>query len=134
MPLPVQRLFVHGFPGLYGGAGTELHHQILAWRHMGLGVHLVPTDAGWRNEALLREMLGLGVVVHEADDFGAVEAGDPVLGFCNAEFLAALPRIRESNETRGHPCFMLASWQIRPTGTLFHRCWPGRPLPRSKNP
>ena len=95
MPLPVQRLFVHGFPGLYGGAGTELHHQILAWRHMGLGVHLVPTNAGWRNEPLLREMLGLGVTVHEANDFGAVEAGDPVLGFCNAEFLAALPRIRE---------------------------------------
>ena len=95
VPLPVQRLFVHGFPGLYGGAGTELHHQILAWRHMGLGVHLVPTNAGWRNGPLLREMLGLGVVVHEANDFGAVEAGDPVLGFCNAEFLAALPRIRE---------------------------------------
>lgn len=95
MALPVPRLFVNGFPGLYGGAGTELHHQILVWRHMGLEVHLLPTNGGWRGEPLYQEMCGLGVTIHECGDWDAVGPGDPVLGFCNAEFLAALPRIRE---------------------------------------
>jgi hypothetical protein len=88
-------LFVNGFPGLYGGAGTELHHQIIAWRHMGLEVHLVPTNGGWRGEPLYQEMCGLGVTIHECGDWSAVAPGDPVLGFCNADFLAALPLIRE---------------------------------------
>ena len=29
---------------------------------------------------------------------------------------------------------MLASWQFRPTGTLFHRCWLGRPSPGARIP
>lgn len=95
MAVSIPRLFVHGFPGLYGGAGTELHHQILVWRHMGIEVHLIPTNSGWRGEPLYQEMCSLGVVIHEANDWSSVEPGDPVLGFCNAEFLAALPRIRE---------------------------------------
>ncbi len=95
MALTIPRLFVYGFPGLYGGAGTELHHQIIAWRSMELDVHLIPTNGGWRGEPLYQEMRDLGVTVHEANDWSAVEPGDPVFGFCNAEFLAALPRIRE---------------------------------------
>jgi hypothetical protein len=39
----IKRLFVLGFPSAYGGAGTELHHQIIAWRHMGLEIHLIPS-------------------------------------------------------------------------------------------
>ena len=93
MPTSPKRLFVHGFPGLYGGASTELHHQIIAWRHMGMEVHLIPTWPAF-NEPLLPEMQERGVIVHDANDFGAVEAGDPILGFCNAEFLQALPEIR----------------------------------------
>jgi hypothetical protein len=95
VPAAVPRLFVHGFPGLYGGAGTELHHQILAWRHMGIEVHLIPTNGGFRNEPLHPEMLQMGVKMHHANDFQVLEAGDPVLGFCNAEFLQALPLIRK---------------------------------------
>jgi hypothetical protein len=94
--LPIPRLYVHGFPGLYGGAGTELHHQIIAWLHLGIEVHLVPTNDGFRNEPLFPEMQERRVKIHGTNDFGAVEAGDPVLGFCNAEFLQALPEIRRS--------------------------------------
>jgi len=54
----MKRLFVYGFHGLYGGAGTELHHQILAWRHMGVEVHLIPTNAGYPRE-LGRRLGGL---------------------------------------------------------------------------
>lgn len=93
MSLPIQRLFVHGFPSLYGGAGTELHHQILAWLHMGVEVHLIPS---WdcHGEALYGEMVSLGVRLHAPLDWSCLQPGDPVLGFCNAEFLNALPQIR----------------------------------------
>lgn len=87
------RLFVYGFPGLYGGAATELHHQIILWRKIGAEVHLIPTDHGFRNEPLFSEMLDRGVVIHEAHDFKAIRSGDPVLGFCNEAFLARLPEI-----------------------------------------
>ena len=93
MALPVSRLFVHGFPGLYGGAGTELHHQIIAWRHMKVEVHLIPAGPA-HGEPLYQEMLERGVRIHDPNDFGVVEAGDPVFGFCSAEFLGALPLIR----------------------------------------
>jgi hypothetical protein len=94
MSAPLHRLFVHGFPGLYGGAGTELHHQIIAWLYMGVEVHLIPTWPAFE-EPLYVEMLQRGVVIHNPNDFSKVEAGDPVFGFCNAEFLQALLMIRQ---------------------------------------
>jgi hypothetical protein len=98
MPLPVPRIFVHGFPGLYGGAATELHHQIHVWLDLGLEVHLVPNNAGFPHEPLLPEMERSGVRIHAANDFGEVTAADPVLGFCSAEFLNALPSIRKQTK------------------------------------
>ncbi|MEC5129029.1 glycosyltransferase [Verrucomicrobiales bacterium BCK34] len=89
------KVFVYGFPGLYGGAGTELHHQILAWSKMNLEVHIIPTNRGYRNEPLYPEMLELGVTVHEADEWQAIERGSPVFGFCNSEFLDKLDHIHE---------------------------------------
>lgn len=90
----IKRVFVVGFPGLYGGAGTELHHQIIAWRHMGKEVHLIPT---WpvENEPLYPEMLQRGVIVHKPHEWSVIQEGDPVLGFCNSEFLKSLPELRE---------------------------------------
>lgn len=90
MSSSLKRLFVYGFPGLYGGAGTELHHQIIAWLSMGMEVHLIPTNDGYRREPLYLEMIERGVHVHAPNDWSVVERGDPVLGFCNAEFLAHL--------------------------------------------
>jgi hypothetical protein len=93
MPRPINRIFVYGFPALYGGAGTELHHQIIAWEHMGMDIHLIPTNPGYKQETLYKEMIERGVTVHEMNEWEAIEAGDPVLGFCNAEFLEHLPKI-----------------------------------------
>jgi hypothetical protein len=95
MSLAIPRIFVNGFPGLYGGAGTELHHQTAVWLHMGVEVHLIPNDEGYPNEPLLSEMLRLGVKVHPANDWSVLQPGDPVLGFCSANFLNNLPAIRE---------------------------------------
>jgi hypothetical protein len=62
---------------------------------MGVEVHLIPTNGGYMNEPLFPEMQERGVKVHACNDFSVVDPGDPVLGFCNAEFLQALPVIRE---------------------------------------
>ena len=37
-------LYIIGFPSLYGGAGTELYHQIKVWKQMGVEMHLIPTQ------------------------------------------------------------------------------------------
>lgn len=95
MSSSIKRIYVVGFPGLYGGAGTELHHQIIAWRHMGTEVHLIPTGGGVHHEPLYLEMIERGVIIHEEKEWSAIEAGDPVLGFCNAEFLNNLREIRQ---------------------------------------
>jgi len=87
------KVYVYGFPGLYGGAGTELHHQIIVWRKMGMDVHIIPTNAGYKNEPLYGEMIQIGVTIHEHNKFEEMERGCPVLGFCNSEFLDNLPQI-----------------------------------------
>jgi len=94
MSLDLKRIFVLGFPGAYGGAGTELHHQIIAWVAMGLEVHLIPSWPA-KGEPLYREMVERGVKVHQPGEFHHLTPEDPILGFCNAEFLEALPQIRQ---------------------------------------
>ena len=87
-------IYVYGFPGLYGGAGTELHHQIITWCKMGgITTHLIPTNPGYPNEPLFKEMQELGVIIHKNDEFDAIEKNAPVMGWCNAEFLDKLPEI-----------------------------------------
>lgn len=84
-----------GFPSIYGGAGTELHHQIIVWCQMGVEVHLIPSWPA-TTEALYPEMVERGVHVHNPGEFELLKSDDAILGFCNAEFLDvdALPEIR----------------------------------------
>jgi hypothetical protein len=98
-------LFVYGFPSLYGGANTELHHQIGIWQSLGVEVHIIPSDPGYRREPLYPEMIATGVVVHEHDQFSPIESGAPVIGFCNSEFLKNIDQIRD-----------------RSTNTIFVNC------------
>lgn len=95
MSRALKRLFVLGFPGYYGGAGTELHHQIIVWRKMGMEVHLIPTGDWSGQETMLLEMAALGVTVHARGDWTALEKEDVLISFCNAEFLYSLPEIRK---------------------------------------
>jgi hypothetical protein len=88
-------LFVYGFPSLYGGAGTELHHQIAIWQSLGLEVHIIPSDSEYKHEPLYPEMLAAGVVVHEHNEFSSIERDAPVFGFCNSEFLQNIDAIRQ---------------------------------------
>ncbi len=95
MSRALKRIFVNGFPSLYGGAGTELHHQILVWREMGMEVHLIPTGDGFYEEGLYLEMVRRGVVIHAPGDWSVLEPEDPIMGFCNGEFLESLAAIRK---------------------------------------
>jgi hypothetical protein len=91
----IKRVFAYGFPGLYGGAATELHHQILVWLGLGLEVHLIPNCQGHEREPLFPEMTSAGVIVHRCNEWEALRPGDPVLGFCSGDYLANLNKIRE---------------------------------------
>lgn len=90
-----KRIFVHGFPALYGGAGTELHHQILAWQQLGIDINIIPTGRAFRREPLYPTMIEMGVTIHPPNHFSAIQKEDPIIGFCNSEFLDALPAIRQ---------------------------------------
>lgn len=90
-----KKIFIVGFPGLYGGAGTELHHQIIVWCKMGMEVHLIPTYEGVENDPLYPEMKERGVHIHKSRDWDILQQGDPVMGFCNAEFLENLSELRK---------------------------------------
>ncbi|MFI3244276.1 MAG: glycosyltransferase [Akkermansia sp.] len=95
MSQEIKKIFVHGFPSLYGGAGTELHHQIHIWLSLSLEVHLIPTQSGFENEPLYLELVSQGVFIHAPNDFTCLSQGDPILGFCNGDFLHNLPEIRQ---------------------------------------
>jgi hypothetical protein len=91
----LSRIFVHGFPGRYGGAATELHHQITFWRRIGLEVHLIPTNAGYRKEPLYAEMEQTGVVIHEQNQFDVLTRDDVIMSYCSSDFLDHLPAINK---------------------------------------
>lgn len=90
----LKRIFVFGFPGRYGGAPTEMHHQILLWLGMGVEVHLIPA---WNpeGEELYLDMKDRGVVIHEPLEWSALRPEDSILGFCCQLFLFYLPDIRQ---------------------------------------
>ncbi len=87
-------LYVVGFPSLYGGAGAELYHQLILWRHMNVAVHIIPTQQRVETSQLYRQVLDLGVVIHRAWDWESIPRDAPVLSFCNEDFLTHLPAIR----------------------------------------
>jgi hypothetical protein len=93
------RVFAHGFPGRYGGASTELHHQIKLWLAMGMEVHIIPSQVNYQNEPLYTELVQSGVIIHGCNQWESITEEDAVLGFCNAEFLTHLPENGVSGKT-----------------------------------
>ncbi len=91
-----KRIYIAGFPCLYGGAGTELLHQIYLWRYMGLEIHLIPTNSyGYQQMDMICEMQRQQVYMHPIRQWDVLRPGDPVFGFCNTEYLDQLPEIRQ---------------------------------------
>lgn len=84
-------------PGLYGGAGTELHAQIHLWARAfpEIDLNIIPTNDGYKNEPLYDEMLNLGVTIHNSMDFSVINKDDALINFCSSEFLKNLEKINE---------------------------------------
>ena len=119
MALPFSRLFAYGFPGKYGGASTELHHQIILWRAMGLEVHIIPSSHDYLQEPLYPSLIELGVIIHTCNEWDALSPGDPILGFCNSEFLDHLEVIYQ--RTRRTVFINCMTWLFEKEKTLITR-------------
>ena len=93
----MRRLFILGFPGLYGGAGTELHHQILLWTKAfpDMEFRIIPTMENYENEPLYDKMLEIGVKIEKRMDLSSITMGDALINFCSRTFWEALPFIYE---------------------------------------
>src|SRR4051812_11180605 len=88
----IKQIGVVGHPSRYGGADTELHHQILCWLKMGLEVHVVPTGNLAREQTALR-LAERGCVLHNPNSWQSLK-GMPAISFCNDVYLRSLPEIR----------------------------------------
>jgi glycosyltransferase involved in cell wall biosynthesis len=83
------QLWVAGYPSFYGGADTELDHNIDLWRHYDIDVHLVPMFGIDKRMRELCDIRGCRTHEYSPDIF----AGKVVISFCNGEFLKELPDI-----------------------------------------
>lgn len=95
----MNEIAVIGSPSNFGGADTELAHQILCWTKMGIKTHICHTGD---LDAHLLEMKAkfekIGVVYHKSRDWQSL-AGMHCVSFCNGEFLKALPEIKKHVRT-----------------------------------
>lgn len=85
-----------GYPSNYGGADTELDHQIDLWLSQNVEVHLVPN---WKPDPEMKASLtARGAVTHayRPDIF----AGKVVVSYCNAHFLEKLIEICSAGRPR----------------------------------
>jgi len=81
-----------GFPGLYGGAGVELDHQMTLWKEMGYELHLIPTGNPLA-EPLYKKTVERAVI-HIPDNY-SVFKDMPVISFCNDIFLRDIDKIKK---------------------------------------
>lgn len=114
-----RELWVAGFPSPYGGADTELDHQIALWRRHDVDVHLVPMFGA--DDHTRARMLARGCHIHAYRD--DIFRGKRVVSFCNGEFLAHLPRIM----ARGRPAqviwFNCMTWLFDPEREAHRQGW-----------
>jgi hypothetical protein len=94
----IPEIWVAGFPTFYGGADTELDHQIDLWTNAGFAVHLVPMYGGTDNARMVDSVRSRGATVHEYDP--EIFRDRLVVSFCNGAFLDALPVIHIAGKPR----------------------------------
>lgn len=92
----MRRLFIYGFPGLYGGAGTELHHQFFIWSQLNIKLHVIPN---WNpiNEPLYDFVKSIATI-EQPNDFSNVTQDDAVISFCSKFFLDTIDSIYEKTK------------------------------------
>jgi hypothetical protein len=80
-----RELWVAGYPSSYGGADTELDHNIDLWRSLDFDVHLVPMHD--TDPAMLSLCDARGSRTHRYAP--EIFADEIVISFCNGSFLEA---------------------------------------------
>lgn len=91
----IKQLGVVGHPSKLGGADTELEHQIVLWRKMGVDVYICHTSGYDDNCNKMRaQMEAIGCKYIESNSWKDLEGLD-VISFCNGKFLENLPEIKK---------------------------------------
>jgi len=103
----MSKLFIVGHPGHYGGAASELAHQIKLWHRSfpEIELNLIPTMENCHNEPMYQEMLDIGIKYHGARDYSAISKEDAIINFCSKEYLQDLDIInRQTNRVMWVNC------------------------------
>ncbi len=94
----IEEIGVVGYPGMIGGATTELDHQIDCWIKMGLKVHLCYPYAIMDVNCWKMKMIQRGCIVHKPRDWKSLD-GVHVISFCNKAFLEDIRSIKKYART-----------------------------------
>ncbi|HVV82004.1 MAG TPA: hypothetical protein VHE35_02950 [Kofleriaceae bacterium] len=117
---PARRaIWVAGFPSAYGGADTELDHQIALWRRHDVDVHLVPMFGA--DPAVAERQRARGCQLHAYRD--DIFRGQLVVSYCNGEFLAHLPRIMAAGRPAQVVWFNCMTWLFDGEREAHRRGW-----------
>jgi glycosyltransferase involved in cell wall biosynthesis len=114
-----QEVWVAGFPSYYGGADTELDHNIDLWRRFGVDVHLVPMFGA--DPRMKKSVLERGCKIHEYRD--NIFAGRTVVSFCNGRFLEKLPLIMEHGRPAKLIWFNCMTWLFEKEKDAHREGW-----------
>ena len=101
-----KEIWIAGFPSRYGGADTELDHQIDIWRKYGVDVFLVPM---FGSEPEMEESVkkrGCHIFRYQDDIF----KDKIVASWCNGQFLDKLPLIMEYGKPKKVIWFNCMTW------------------------
>ena len=104
--MKTREIWVAGYPSLFGGADTELDHNIDLWRAHSIDVHLVPLgdcDLKAKKRCDLR-----GCITHRYQP--GIFKDRFVVSFCNGAFLKWLPQIVEEGRPRLTAWFNCMTW------------------------
>ena len=77
-------------PSFYGGADTELYHQIILWRKNNIDVNIVPNTIDSIDPKMLQKVINLGCKIHKYSP--NVFKDKIVVSYCNG---VALKRLEE---------------------------------------
>ena len=87
----IKQLAICGAPSSCGGADTELWHQIPIWKHLGIELHIVPSQSINSSAA---KFCSDNAIIHNVNAFEEIK-GMPVISFCNRVFLSNIEKIKQ---------------------------------------
>jgi glycosyltransferase involved in cell wall biosynthesis len=114
-----REIWIAGYPGFYGGADTELDHNIDLWRARNVEVHLVPLvkpDDGMKQLCDKR-----GCITHRYET--GIFNNRVVASFCNGGFLQKLPEIIEAGRPQCVIWFNCMTWTFPEEITAHANGW-----------